>query len=494
MGLVHLHDDDDALYEHIAVTAAPGDAITVATNEDARELNARIQTARLERGELDHTRTVTSSDGLDIGVGDVIQARKNDNGLGVANRQTFTVQHVTDDGTVYAAENGNDRKRQQTVKLPAEYVEAHAHLAYASTAYGVQGVTVTDSHTVLDEAISAAGLYVGLPRGTNDNTLHVIAETEAEAREQFVTAMSRDRADRGLDKATTAAGDSTRGLVAEGPVAFVNTERQRLTAAIAHAEIQAARWEQTAAAISALRHAHANEREQHHAVAAAAEVHAQEVRSEVVSPLVNAAMTDGQAVLAAQHTAWDAERTYGQAGRLRRRATARARDEAHRARERVEGDVRHRWGAVPHTLEGLHVWAQTVAQQRAGQEPVVVEAEREAQDARTAGGQLARRQLAESQRLRARIYSKTGRVPVGGPAGRAARWRDQAETLARTLSEIETLSTVEAVQLIRQRHAETEARRVEAERARAERAEQIALSDRAQYQWRDPHHERSIGF
>ena len=131
MGLVRLHDDDDALYEHIAANASPDDAVTVATNEEASELNARIQAARLDRGELDHIRTVTGSDGLDIGAGDVIQARKNDSSIGVANRQTFTVQHVTEDGTVYAVENGTDRKRQQTVRLPAEYVEAHAHLAYA---------------------------------------------------------------------------------------------------------------------------------------------------------------------------------------------------------------------------------------------------------------------------------------------------------------------------------------------------------------------------
>src|SRR5699024_10274513 len=117
MGLMHLHDSEDTLHEHIAATTAPGDAVTVATNEEARELNARIQAVRLARGDLDHTRTVTGSDGLDIGTGDVIQARKNDNAIGVANRQTFAVQHVADDGTVYAVENGTGRKRQQTVRL-----------------------------------------------------------------------------------------------------------------------------------------------------------------------------------------------------------------------------------------------------------------------------------------------------------------------------------------------------------------------------------------
>ncbi|MGO3234289.1 MAG: MobF family relaxase [Microbacterium sp.] len=494
MGLVRLHDSEEIMREQIAATAASGDAVTVATNEDARELNARIQEMCLERGDLDHTRTITGSDGLDIGAGDVIQARKNDSTIGVANRQTFTVQHITDDGTVYAAENGNDRKHQQTIKLPSEYLEEHAHLAYASTAYGVQGVTVTDSHTVLDEAISAAGLYVGLTRGTHDNTLHVIAANEAEAREQFVQAMTRDRADRGLDHATTEAHDAARGLISDGPVAFVNAERQRLAEAIAHAETQATRWEQAEVAITELRETHEAELEEHKTVVTAAEQYAQRVREEITAPLVAEALTDGQTVLTSQQEVWEAGRAYQQASRLRRRAAARTRDEANHAHERLQAGVQQRWGTLPYTPEGLDAWAHTVAEKRAEQYPAVVEAEREAQDARAAGGQLARKQLAESQRLRTGIYGKTGRAPVGGPAGRAARWRDQAKELRSVLGKIETLPTVEAAQLIRQRHAETEARRVEAERARAERAEQITSVEHEQRPHVDPHRERGIGF
>lgn len=494
MGLVHLHDSEESMHEQIAATATPGDAVTVETNEDARELNARIQAERLNRGELDHTRTITGSDGLDIGAGDVIQARKNDSAVGVANRQTFTVQHVSGGGTVYAVETGNDRKRQQTVRLPAEYVGAHAHLAYASTSYGVQGVTVTDSHTVLGEAISAAGLYVGLTRGTNDNTLHVIAANETEAREQFVTAMTRDRADRGLDHATTQAIEATRGLITDGRVAFVNAERHRLTQAIAHAETQAARWEQAAAAITELWHTHAAEREEHMTVATAAEQHAQRVREEVTTPLVDEATNEGQRVLAAQQNVWNAGRAYQQAGRFRRRAAARTLDEANHEHERLQAVVLVRWGTIPHTPERLDAWVHTVVEKQAKQNPAMIEAERQAQDARAAVGQIARRQLAESQQLRSRIYGKSGRAPEGGPAGSAARWRDQAKTLTRRISEIETMPAMDVAQLIRQRHAETEARRVEAERARAERAEQIAITERSRNPYIDPHRERSTGF
>lgn len=136
----------------------------------------------------------------------------------------------------------------------------------------------------------------------------------------------------------------------------------------------------------------------------------------------------------------------------------------------------------------------TVVEKQAKQNPAMIEAERQAQDARAAVGQIARRQLAESQQLLSRIYGKSGRAPEGGPAGSAARWRDQAKTLTRRISEIETMPAMDVAQLIRQRHAETEARRVEAERARAERAEQIAITERSRNPYIDPHRERSIGF
>lgn len=87
----------------------------------------------------------------------MIQTRKNNTGIGVANRQNWIVQHVEQDGTLRVREAGNGRKRQRTVLLPAEYVAEHAHLSYAATAYGAQGATVTGSHTILTDATSAAG-------------------------------------------------------------------------------------------------------------------------------------------------------------------------------------------------------------------------------------------------------------------------------------------------------------------------------------------------
>lgn len=183
----------------------------MATNDEARELSACIRDERLLAGQVDDCRTATGRDGLSIGRGDVIQTRQNDSEIRVVNRQTWLVQSVGDDGAVWAKERASSR-RQRAVRLPTDYVAEHTHLAYASTAYGMQGATVRESHTVLGDRMDAAGIYVGMTRGRNSNRLHVVAPDFDDAREQFVFATECDRADRGLAKATASAQESMRGL------------------------------------------------------------------------------------------------------------------------------------------------------------------------------------------------------------------------------------------------------------------------------------------
>ena len=228
LGLVVLHDSADAAQEAIARDARNGDAITVATNDEVRELNARIRNERVRAGLVDDHRTTTGSDGLSIGRGDVIQTRRNDSDTQVTNRQTWSVQAVGADGTVWSKENTTDRKRQRTVRLSAEYVAEHTHLAYASTVYGVQGATVDEAHTVLSDSLDASGVYVGMTRGREANRLHVVAGNLDDARGQFVLALERDRADRGLTRATAVAREAVIGLAVDGPVRLVNATKARL--------------------------------------------------------------------------------------------------------------------------------------------------------------------------------------------------------------------------------------------------------------------------
>jgi exodeoxyribonuclease V alpha subunit len=81
--------------------------------------------------------------------------------------------------------------------LPAGYTRRHVELAYATTAHGVQGDTVTAAHVVVGEHTGAASAYVGMTRGRISNVAHLVAADLDDAREQWVDVFARDRADLG---------------------------------------------------------------------------------------------------------------------------------------------------------------------------------------------------------------------------------------------------------------------------------------------------------
>jgi hypothetical protein len=463
-GLVVLHDSDEAVRESIAGDARDGEAITTATNDEARELNARIRDQRVQRGAVDDTRTTTGNDGLPIGQGDVIQTRQNNADLQVANRQTWTVQAVGHDGTVWAKANATGRKQQHTVRLPAEYMSQYTHLAYACTAYGVQGATVPESHTVLTDALDAAGMYVGMTRGRNMNRLHIVAADLDDAREQFTAALERDRADRGLEVATQAAHEAVAGLTAHGPVRMVNLERARLIQQIKHASQQADKWAHAVAALVRQADAHQAESDEQQEAVAAADTRAAKVRAAVAAPLIEQATTDGTAYLTTRERMWEANTT--RAGRLRKRATERAATRATSEYHAIETIGRRRWGELPETLAGVEHWAASVAEHEADADPHVTQVRQSANDARQAHQRLIARQSRERADLHRQMF---GNHTSGSAQAQAARWGEQAETARRDLAAIEALPPVEAAQLIRNRTEQEQAQRTAAERTLAER-------------------------
>ncbi len=102
--------------------------------------------------------------------------------------------------------------------LPADYATDHVELAYATTAYGVQGETVTAAHVVIGDPSGAASVYVGMTRGREANTGHLVAADAAEAREQWIAAFGRDRADLGPGHAAAlAAREAARYAPTEAP-------------------------------------------------------------------------------------------------------------------------------------------------------------------------------------------------------------------------------------------------------------------------------------
>ncbi|TQN44420.1 AAA domain-containing protein [Blastococcus colisei] len=230
-GQIRLHPDPQALRETLAAVAAHGYtagervAVVVATREQAAALNAAIRD-RLADGRVDDRRVVVTGAGERIGVGDRIATRRNDRDLAVANRDVWTVTAVgrdggllvTPDGTPHVTPAGGALAAVTSAVtpagtgsrvLPADYVTAHVELAYATTAHGTQGDTVTAAHLVVGEDTGAAGAYVGMTRGRETNTAHLVATDPAQAREQWVAVFARDRADLGPAHAARLAAAET---------------------------------------------------------------------------------------------------------------------------------------------------------------------------------------------------------------------------------------------------------------------------------------------
>lgn len=471
LGLVMLHEDTETLRAAVAAERISGAAITAATNDEARELNALIRENRVRAGLVDDARTVEGSDGLSMGGGDLIQTRRNDAEVGVTNRQTWIVQQVGNDGDLWVRDAASERKGQHTVRLPAAYVVEHAHLAYAATAYGVQGLTAPESHTILTDALDAAGVYVGLTRGREANHLHIVAADLGDAREQFAAALERDRADRGLVEATQRAQAAVAGIVADGPVAVVNTERARLAKLIEQAERAAAKWERDAAAFAKLSNRHESEAGEQQMIVAAAEAEAQRVREEEVGPLVAQATTDGTAVITAQSRMWEASRARSAARRFRKRSAARALSAATGERETVETAAGQRWGSIPATAASVEGWAATVANRETDAHPRVVEQRERITGAKQEQQELATRHTQENRALIAQAFGD--RTP-SSPRKLAAQWRARVETARHDLATIEALPVTEAAQLIRDRAAQAQAPHEAAERALAERTARAA--------------------
>ena len=126
-----------------------------------------------------------------IGLGDRVATRRNDPDLGVANRQTWTVTGIGDDGSLTLHGRGRDRE------VPAEYATRFVELAYATTVHGAQGETVDHAHVAIGETTGAAAAYVAMTRGRHGNTAHLVAESVEDARQQWVEVFGRDRADLG---------------------------------------------------------------------------------------------------------------------------------------------------------------------------------------------------------------------------------------------------------------------------------------------------------
>jgi exodeoxyribonuclease V alpha subunit len=195
-GQIHLHITDTdriaALVRHAANGHEEGTATVIVadTNEQVGALNDAIRAELAAAGRVDDTHTTTGR-AARIGSGDRVVTRHNEPGIEVANRDTWTVTSVHRDGSVTVAGERGERL------LPADYVRQHVELGYASTVHGVQGETAATAQLAVGEHTSAASAYVGMTRGRNANTAHLVADSIDDARQQWEAVFARDRADLG---------------------------------------------------------------------------------------------------------------------------------------------------------------------------------------------------------------------------------------------------------------------------------------------------------
>ncbi len=416
---------------------------------------------------------MTGSDGLSIGCGDLIQTRKNSTDLGVANRQQWIVQRVDQDGSLWVREAHSGRKRERSLLLPAEYVREHTHLSYATTAYGVQGITVPASHTVLSDGMSGAAVYVGMTRGRASNILHVVAENLADARAQFIDAMERDHADRGLTDATARAAEAVRGLVADGPVKLVNDEIARLMREAQRAEARAGMWERITERVGQQRGTHKAEDEQSVEVIRAAETNEAHARAAVVAELLPHAAADGDSYLTAVANQDAATARLATVGRFGRRRARQEHETATTHTQATRVQVTDTWDSTPGNRAGLTEWATQAAGRRAEHDPRVTAAARTLMDAQAERAVLEKRHDRERLALLAEELGAdtVRRDPVRAhfihPEQEAQTARAQATAAHREAEELRTLTPREAATLIETKRAAAErARELAAERAR----------------------------
>jgi conjugative relaxase-like TrwC/TraI family protein len=198
-GEIVIHPSEVERQDALAAKASRGELVVADTREQVARINHVTHRVRVITGHA-HDEVVTEA-GEQIGIGDTIATRHNAPEIGVANRELWTIVDSSPAGLHVKGQGG-------LRVIPPDYVREHVELAYATTAYGAQGSTVDTAHVVVGEHTGAASAYVGMTRGRQRNTAHLVAETVDDARRQWVAVFGRDRADLGPSHAAGIAAEA----------------------------------------------------------------------------------------------------------------------------------------------------------------------------------------------------------------------------------------------------------------------------------------------
>ena len=151
------------------------------SNAEAADLARRVQAKLTQLGAIGPPQAALS-DGNHAGIGDLIRARLNTHidagGRPLTNRDTLLI-------TAFCGPDAEVRRQRldgtwtEPFRIPRAYLAASAELAYAGNVHVAQGRTVDTAHLLVTDSLSRQALYVGMTRGRQANTAHIITGTTA---------------------------------------------------------------------------------------------------------------------------------------------------------------------------------------------------------------------------------------------------------------------------------------------------------------------------
>ena len=146
------------------------------SNAEAAELSRRVQAQLSQMGTVGPPQA-TLADGNQAGVGDLVRARLNTEidagGRALTNRDTLKVTAFRGH-EVKVRRQRPDRTWTEQFRVPRSYLAHSAELAYGGNVHVAQGRTVDTAHLLVSESLSRQALYVGMTRGRQANTAHVV--------------------------------------------------------------------------------------------------------------------------------------------------------------------------------------------------------------------------------------------------------------------------------------------------------------------------------
>ena len=155
------------------------------SNDEAADLARRVQARLIQAGHVasdGYHAHAPLADGNQARPGDLIRARLNTeidaDGRKLTNRDTLKITAIRG-RDVEVRRQRLDGTWTERFWVPRAYLAASAELGYAGNVHVAQGRTVDTSHLLVTDTLSRQSLYVGMSRGRETNTAHVVTGNTA---------------------------------------------------------------------------------------------------------------------------------------------------------------------------------------------------------------------------------------------------------------------------------------------------------------------------